>query len=274
MGFIVILPFSQNFEVKPSTQGVVQQSWQEFEILQFRGTGDFMPFIEQAKYYFNDAVKSHWRTGALLYYYSLMNLAKAYLIIRSRRTYAELISQKVLHALSAKTDRPSNLVDFEINVVNPGTAGNIQLFPELYEAVTGSAWPFTSSVTLKVAEILPFCADIGDEVSRLYGIENVLGLVISLIRTSGSPPQSAWFEALTDSKTATRMREIGGWKLELLNLEQLTMEDRYDWLLSVRETAASLKRQAILRGEVFSTEKDGISIMEQAKRDAIAAPRE
>ena len=66
---------------KRSSQDLVNAAWREFYFLIFNERiREIEPFVEQAKFYYLDAHKSDWRSGGLLYYYSFLNLAKAYLI--------------------------------------------------------------------------------------------------------------------------------------------------------------------------------------------------
>jgi len=268
MGFVLLPPFAQSFAIKSSTQEIAQQCWQEFEILQFTSpTSDFTAFIEQGKHYFNDAANSHWRTAGLLYYYSFMNLAKGYLILKSKQTHQNLTSKKVYHGLSVKTQLPVDIASFEVDISPLQASGAVNLFAELYEAVVGSGWPFQSNITIKTADILPYCADIGDEVERLYNIRTMLGFVQSLIRTSGVPINIAWFEAVTDAATASRMQQIPGWALQVITLEQLTYEDKFELLLALKRTALSLSSKTILRGNQTSKMQEKQSLVAEVHHE-------
>ena len=83
------------------------QLWQEFTMIRHNpkskiyGRKATAPYIDQAKIYYQDARSVNWESAGLLYYYSFLNLAKAF-IIRKRSLPSSLLrSSNIYHGLEA-----------------------------------------------------------------------------------------------------------------------------------------------------------------------------
>src|SRR5207248_8363920 len=90
----------------------------------------FQAFVRQAKSYYSSAKTLHYRSSSLLYYYSFMNLAKAYLLLKDPDSMMNPTAGQVYHGLI----RPrNNNSDFMLEAIE--VRGGI--FPAFYEAETG-----------------------------------------------------------------------------------------------------------------------------------------
>lgn len=100
MGFIKNIPIgNKEYNDLETTCPPEVQLWQELVMLRHlnRPKGVFAKkasaaWVDQAKTYFMDACNSDWRTGGLLYYYSFLNLAKAYLAAKRVVAASYLVS--------------------------------------------------------------------------------------------------------------------------------------------------------------------------------------
>ena len=85
MGFLIFHPTSQKLPLGlRTTNDLVLQVWQELVMRRHaykkhKVIKNVSPWIHQARTYFVDATKSNWKSAGLLYYYSFLNLAKAFL---------------------------------------------------------------------------------------------------------------------------------------------------------------------------------------------------
>lgn len=106
-------------------------------------------FIRQAKTFFKSAETLHYRASPLIYYYSFLNLVKAYLSI----TDPQAVKKNVYHGLTVPTG-PRN-VNNKILQTNNG------LFPLFYERVIGEKIP--RYTRFKFNDLLGYCTDIALE---------------------------------------------------------------------------------------------------------------
>jgi len=126
MSFILFTPTNEYLplEIK-TTNNLTEQILEEFEYIKFGRnnrplTKSISSCIDQACIYFRDAVKSNWRSSGLLYYYSFLNYAKAYLGMKRVVTGKELTTTKILHGIKADPlESVSNLMDYEIKIFQP-----------------------------------------------------------------------------------------------------------------------------------------------------------
>ena len=100
MGFIKYMPLGNKGPRDIFTTNLLEkQLWQELVMIRYmknpKGINAKIAsasWIDQAKTYFIDAYKSNWRSAGLLYYYSFLNLAKAFLTIKKVITYSAQIN--------------------------------------------------------------------------------------------------------------------------------------------------------------------------------------
>ena len=125
------------------------------------GTGDvdsvwkkFRSFIRQAESYWQVARATSYRSSPLLYYYSFLNLAKAYLVLASPD-----FPNKVLHGLSFDTDTKEESLGKHVLKV---PLNKKQVFSLLYKD-----WFETdSSRELQIKELLSYTRDISLQYSQ------------------------------------------------------------------------------------------------------------
>lgn len=117
-----------------------------------RGTLDiwkrFRSYIRQADNYWQAASKTTYKSSSLLYYYSFLNLVKAYLLLENSR-----VPHDVHHGLSFNTGVTStNLQDNSVTVMT----GNNQIFPLYYRKVFSADPP----ARFTIISLLAYATDI------------------------------------------------------------------------------------------------------------------
>src|SRR5260370_2008082 len=90
----------------------------------------FQAFVRQAKTYYGSAKTLHYRSSSLLYYYSFLNLLKAYLFLIQPPRLSGL---KVHHGLTYDPSTPNTAFPLEIIEFRQG------IFPMFYEAQTSKS---------------------------------------------------------------------------------------------------------------------------------------
>src|SRR5215212_6152805 len=189
-------------------------------------------WIDQAQTYYLDAVHCDWRSAGLLYYYSFLNLAKAFLVGKKKFSYKALDTTSVNHGLSANLQYISSLSDFELQVYPPKVGSSKNVFSSFYEIVCGSKWPYTDKFTIKLGDIMGYCDDISLELSRLYGISKTIIRTQSLHREIEG---EMWFEMIVHKDQIDIVKnQFSEWNLQFLTLDQLSVVDREEWLSAFR----------------------------------------
>lgn len=252
MGFITYFPLSENPILLNTSGSLDQQLWQQLVMLRHGKRQKHMaapkataPWIDQAQTYFLDASRSNWRSGGLLYYYSFLNLAKAFLVGKRVVTYKALNETSIYHGLAADLQPISNITKFEVEVYPPTYQNRKNVFSILCETVTGEQWPHKKKVKIKVADIAGYCHDISAELLKLFGISGKIILTQSMIRKMG---ENVWFEMVVPQSTSSTVKkQVPNWKLEEIPASRLNENDKNDWLLSFRRTAVSLSNTVVLR---------------------------
>lgn len=116
----------------------------------------FQAFIRQGKSFFEAAETLDYRSNPLFYYYSFLNLAKAYLCLKQ----PELFTKKIMHGLSH--EHKSTKFEKQVVTVKGG------LFPVLYKELTGEK--ITNNFTLNISKLFGYLPDIAHEFSLVdYG---------------------------------------------------------------------------------------------------------
>lgn len=254
MMFIVYPPLGDKVphDLKTSND-LVSQILQEFVMLRHVSSSKnvsahkaIAPWIDQANIYFDDAMKSDWRSGGLLYYYSFLNFAKAYLAAKKIVTCKFLKTTSVYHGLSSIPQDITKLTDFEISIHPPTTQKKYKnVFSTLYEGVTMKKWPFKNNLTIKVKDIAGYCSDIGHELFSLFNISSQIIGIQSLIRFNKT---EGWFEMVVPKMSAQVIKtHMIPWSLEELPFNKTTKEDYNDWLLAYPRTTEKMYNFVFLR---------------------------
>lgn len=183
----VCTPPARHFVERTKTESVIDFVWHSFRMYRdlpdqgralFSGTkrekneawGEYRGFVRQAEAYFDAARQVSGSSAALLYYYCVLNLAKAALL-RSNR--AEVMGGNVKHGLS--TPRPS---------VTPGIAGDEVIvrqgvFPLLYRRLTGQT--IAQNTRLPVKRLLVNVPEIGSELGDLGYRPQAVGVLHAVV---------------------------------------------------------------------------------------------
>ncbi len=225
------------------------------------------PLIDQACTYFLDARKANWRTGGLLYYYSFLNLSKAFLVLKKVFSFKKIVTASILHGLRAPVQSAVTIPDYELEIHPPSTKRGENVFSHMYQALTSTKWPHRSSIRISLKEVLGHCNDISDELHKLHKITPDVFRTQSLLRLNN---QECWFEMLADKTNAQRMLSspLGSF-LSIVDRRRVTDFDRQDWLDSFRVNAILLGRNSIVRGKAIAyTQSTRATAMKQVRSDA------
>ncbi len=126
----------------------------------------FQAFVRQAKSYYSSAKTLHYRSSSLLYYYSFLNLVKAYLLLIQPQM---IMDQRVLHGLFYEI--PTTNTDFQLEIIRVRGGA----FPMFYEAQTSTVISSTTNLSLNIVNLLSYPTEISYQY-RLsgYGGPNTL----------------------------------------------------------------------------------------------------
>src|SRR6266566_2909479 len=165
------LPVSKNRPVMFTSNDIERELWNTLEyyseveevglnLIQSRGLQPqslhqeifkhFRAFVRQAKSYYGSAKTLHYRSSSLLYYYSFLNLVKAYLLFCD----PERIMSRVGHGLGYNADAPNTDFQLEVIKVHQG------IFPMFYEAQTSNVISTQGNSVLRVIDLLSYPSDI------------------------------------------------------------------------------------------------------------------
>ena len=261
MGFIHYFPLGskQPFDLTTSTE-IQIQLWQELVMLRHMPRSKHIPspkssspWISQAKTYFQDAWRSDWRSAGLLYYYSFLNLAKAFLAIKRTFTTAELASTSLYHGLISDPQVVKEIPDYEITIYPPSHNGCENIFAHFYQALTGKAWPLADPHKIQIRDVLSYCTAISDELERLYGVSENICVVQSLLRVEKN---RVWFEMLVpEASVQSVLSSVDSWSLQAVDRSDITREDKRSWLLAFQISAMGLAaHNFLIRSAPCSTE--------------------
>jgi len=180
-----------------------------------------------------------------LYYYSFLNLAKAFIAAKRVIPAKYLKSSNIYHGLSANPQAPSQIIDFEIQIHPPVISGRQNIFSTFYEKITNQRWPHTLPITIRLSEILPYCSEISSEINKFYGITLNIIRIQSLIRELDN---NLWFEVNLPLQSADVVQShINNIQLTIVNIDALTVFDKSDWLTAYKRTMGSLHDTCFLR---------------------------
>ncbi len=161
------------------TKGLQPQSLHQ-EIFQY-----LQAFVRQAKSYYGSAKTLHYRSSSLLYYYSFLNLVKAYLLLKNPQMIMGRTNQAVTHGLSYKTSTTNT--DFQLEIVRVCDG----IFPIFYEAETSTVISTAINSTLNISSLLGYPTDINREYLMVnYGNGKILSSLAAIL--THRPQNQAW----------------------------------------------------------------------------------
>jgi hypothetical protein len=244
MGFISFIPY-RAYQVRQSTQGIVEHAWQEVESLTLLGNGaDFADYANQGRRYFLDAAKSDWRSSGLLCCYSFLNLAKVLLIKKGIVTSQTMMTTAAYHGLAADLQAPPSIIDFEFTIHPTRAHGRANLFALAYEALMGDAWPFRAPVRVALRAVLPYAIDVGQELFTHFGIAPTMILAQSLLRHQQG---EHWYELFVAASRATDVQgAVTACPLSLTAADDVSDYDANDWFLAFGRSKGSIQEHALL----------------------------
>lgn len=253
MSFIKLNPTEYTHDFT-TTNVPEKQLWQELVMIRhldktkgINAKTAITPCIDQAKIYFLDAYNSEWRASGLLYYYSFLNLAKAFIVAKKGLSAKKLQSASIYHGLSANPQAPTQIIDFEIQIHPPSSNGRDNIFSIFYQKLMNEQWPHTKQITIKFSDILPYTRDISVEVEKFYNIKPAPIYAQSLVREVNN---SVWFEINVPSERASIVQShINNINFTVVNPASITDADKADWLTSYYRTANSFRHTCFMRTE-------------------------
>lgn len=258
MGFIQYFPIGDK---QPrdllTTNSPEKQLWQEIVMIRHlknpKGINAKIAtasWLDQAKVYFLDAHNSDWRSAGLLYYYSFLNLAKAYLVAKKAMTVGALKSSNIYHGLHAEPQTPNQVTDFEIKVHPSVTNNRINIFASFYEKLVNKPWPHNRIITIKVEDILPYCIEINTETENFYNISLNAIYAQSLLRAVGN---SMWLELVVPTnKVAVVQSNINTVTFTTHSPNAMNNIDEKDWFDSYKRSGLSFRNSTFLRSQLFA----------------------
>src|SRR5260370_10665479 len=133
-------------------------------------------FVRQAKSYYSSAKVLHYRSSSLLYYYSFLNLVKAYILLRDPNRMMGRTARAVVHGLSYRSR--TNNTDFLHEVIKVVEG----IFPTFYEMQTGTTISTTQKSTLNIISLFSYCSDMQHQyVSAGYGSTKLLPSLATIV---------------------------------------------------------------------------------------------
>ena len=252
MRFIKYIPFGNKQPIDiTSTSDKEIQIWQELSMLRHIVAGGIYgkkviaPYIDQAKTYYLDSCSSHWKSSGLLYYYSFLNLAKAFIVTKRAVSASYLKSTSIYHGLQSNPQNINRLPDFTINI-HPTNANNKKnIFSIFYEKLVNQRWPFRNTISIRMEEVIGYCNEISHELSNFYTINGATELMQSIYREDNN---NMWVEFVVSNSFLTDFSNYIGPTIGTITaLNQLTDRDVEVWLRAHNRTKASFQNSSIVR---------------------------
>lgn len=234
-----------------STSDKETQLWQELSMLRHIATRGLYgkkviaPYIDQAKTYYLDACSSHWKSSGLLYYYSFLNLAKAYIVTKRALSASYLKSTNIYHGLQSNPQNISRLTDFTINIHPPTWNNRKNIFSLFYEKLVGQSWPFSDTISVRMNDVIGYCNDISHELSNFFSTNQSTEILQSLYREDNT---HMWIEfVVPNSFLADFSNYIGSSIGTIKTITQLTDRDVHPWLLAHNRIKVSFHNNSLVR---------------------------
>ena len=146
----------------------------------------FRSFIRQAKTFYEAASVLHYRAAPLNYYYSFLNLVKAYISL----TDPNQVQGKIPHGLSYQF-RDTALSS---QCVNVGPSNGV--FPRFYTKMFGKSLP-AKTTKLGIDQILSYCSDITFEYERATTQKHRMTQAHARVLLTGEPKRAYWMIAVS-----------------------------------------------------------------------------
>jgi YaaC-like Protein len=261
MGFMIKLPLKGKEIAQLNTSGkITNQIWQELEMLRHLKAAKHLyaqksiaPWIDQARTYFQDGEKSNWRSAGLLYYYSFLNLAKAYLVAKRKFTYKSLDTDSVYHGLSANLQGVKSIVDYQIHIHPPQMRNKRNVFSSLYEVVVDDIWPFPKDIAIKLSDFVTYCQDIGSEISTLHGLKTIPSFVESLVRVRD---EKWFFEMAGEDRVIQILQDyLPSLPMQVLSQKDMEQDDQNAWLWAYNRKVAYFDNYKLLRTSLYKEDE-------------------
>ena len=235
-----------------TTSDSVKQLWQELTMIRHRGAQGLYgkvvtaPFIDQAKIYYQDACKSHWKSAGLLYYYSFLNLAKAYIISRRAVSGNKMKSISSYHGLSARAQSPNDFIDFELEVHPPTSSGGTKnIFSLFFEKFTGQNWPFSQAITISIRDVISYSDEISHEIHTFHTISGSNFLLQGIIRLDNT---HIWYEIVCPDGYVPVLQNNLGPAINLITPHaNLSKADKDEWQLAYNKPVISFRGHSLVR---------------------------
>ena len=157
---------------KHQTPGELRKKWRLFS-----------SYIHQAEGYWDAAMKTSPRSAGLLFYYSFLDLVKAFLLLK----HHSLGGSNEIHGLSGRANVwKGGLGNKRLRIV-PGRANQVAVFPSYYKEVFGCSPPGS----LSVRKLLSYVPGIG---SQYQAVERQNGSYVPFIHrwVCDQRRQKAW----------------------------------------------------------------------------------
>ncbi len=234
-----------------TTMDKVSQIWQELTMLRHEGADGIYgkkvtsSYIDQAKTYYLDARNSNWKSGGLLYYYSFLNLAKAFVVSQRAISGSKLKSTSIYHGLTNEPQNPSNLSEFEFQIHPKSHRNKKNIFAVFYEKLTDNPWPFNSPLTIKIKDIISYCDEISHEFDTFYAIQGKNFLIQSIVRLLNN---EMWLELLAPNRAIPILQSSLGTSVGIItDFPQMTQNDKDEWITAYNRKPTSLRNHSLVR---------------------------
>ena len=271
MSFALFVPTKNKLPIDAkTTNDQTDQMWKEFIALRYGrrkyfSTNTVSSCIDQASIYFLDALKSNWRSSGLLYYYSFLNLARAFLVAKKKISSKSMNTTRIFHGLTPPMQVFTNIMDFEITILPPKTNNDTNVFSSFYQVVTKQPWPFSNNISLKLRDIVGYCFDISNECRDLFQIQQDVFEVFSILENQNA---SVFLEFLVpDSMTNVFLSQTSRLNLEKTNFNDLPVLEQLDWGLIDPQIVFYSSVMAILKtNDLEDSPKNRSLLMNQATK--------
>jgi hypothetical protein len=190
-------------------------------------------------------INSHWRSAGLLFYYSFLNYAKAYLLANGK---SEILQSdiKVQHGLSEVTHgNDVDFLDYSIHLHPPKSKTSLNVFANLYKAVFNTDWPFRNKIEIKIRDLIKYSPNISSEVENIYQIKTNFAYCQSILRESGN---EIWIESICAKNHEDMIQsELSDKDFTILEGKSISDTDRSVWFQIYGLQNTTLNRSIIFK---------------------------
>jgi YaaC-like protein len=205
---------------------------------------DFQAFVRQAKSYYGSAKTLHYRSSSLLYYYSFLNLVKAYLLLKDPKRIIGRTQKSLKHGLSYKPSTTNT--DFQLEIVRVCDG----IFPIFYEAQTSNVISTAINSTLNISSLLGYSTDISYQYLLVnYGDVKILPSLAAIL--TDRPNNHAW--TIIGIPATTSLNNFLNLHTNFLNTYQEVQINRQQYHCKIREETQQESGLKSSITEVYST---------------------